>query len=179
MEVEQEAMEEILDSLSASRALDVGTGTGRYLNVLTERGVETAVGVDLSPAMLERASLLGLPLVRADARALPIAEQSFDLVMASLMVGDVDDLSRWALELARVLRSGGALLYSDFHPAWSIRGWQRTFETSGESRRVAYHPHSLGEHRAALETAGFEIVTMAEPLLHNQPVCVVIHAAKR
>jgi malonyl-CoA O-methyltransferase len=177
MEVEQEAMEEILDSLAATRALDIGTGTGRYLRLLAERGVEV-VGVDLSPAMLERAGRSGLPVMRADARALPLKVRSFDLAVSSLMVGDVSDLSSWTREVSRVLRSGGSLLYSDFHPDWSARGWERTFEARGETRRVSYHPHSLGDHRTALDAAGFEIVRTREPLFRQQPVCVVLHAIR-
>lgn len=178
MEVEQEAMEEILDSLPASRALDIGTGTGRYLRLLAERGVGVVVGVDLSKAMLERAAPSGLPVVRGDARALPLKARSFDLAVSSLMVGDVDELSSWAREVARVLRSGGSLLYSDFHPEWSARGWERTFEARGETRRVSYHPHSLDEHRTALEAAGFETVRIREPLFRDQPVCLVLHAIR-
>jgi malonyl-CoA O-methyltransferase len=177
MEVEQQAMEEILDTLPVSRAVDVGTGTGRYLRLLAERGVEV-VGVDLSPAMLERAARSSLPVVRGDARALPMKARSFDLAVSSLMVGDVDDLSSWTPEVSRILRSGGSLLYSDFHPEWSARGWERTFEARGETRRVSYHSHSLDDHRRALDAAGFEIVRIVEAAFRDQPVCVVVHAAK-
>jgi malonyl-CoA O-methyltransferase len=178
MEVEQEAMEEILDSLSASRALDVGTGTGRYLRLLAERDLEVAVGVDLSEAMLERAAAAALPLVRGDARTLPVRGGSFDLLVSSLMAGDVDDLSSWTGEASRVLRTGGSLLYSDFHPEWSARGWERTFEARGETRRVSYHPHSFDDHRTALEAAGFETLRIREPRFRGQPVCLVLHAIR-
>ena len=182
MRVEQSAMETSLRLLAVSRALDVGTGTGRYLDVLDDAGVPTSVGVDLSEAMLARARRDARPLVRSDACSLPFASGAFDLVLASLMVGDINDLAFWAREMSRVLRSGGYLLYSDFHPIWVERGWQRTFRTDdGVSWNVSYHPHTLEEHRVALKRADLSIVSTTEPLLEDVcdgPVCVVILARK-
>lgn len=182
MRVEQSAMESLLRALSVSRALDVGTGTGRYLDVLDDARVPTRVGLDLSEAMLARARRGVAPLVRSDARALPFSSGAFDLVLASLMVGDIEDLSSWAREMSRVLGPGGSLLYSDFHPRWTERGWQRMFRAEdGGSWNVSYHPHTLDEHRVALTRAGFRIVSTIEPLLEDVgdgPVCVVILARK-
>ncbi len=182
MRAEQSAMETSLRLLAVSRALDVGTGTGRYLDVLDDAGVPTSVGVDLSEAMLARARRASRPLVRSDARALPFASEAFDLVLASLMVGDIEDLESWARQMSRVLRSGGSLLYSDFHPSWVERGWQRSFRAeNGVSWNVSYHPHTLDEHRFALKSAGLRIVSTTEPLLEgvcDGPVCVVILARK-
>ena len=67
--------------------------------------------------------------VCADAGRLPFADGSFDLVSASLMVGDLEDPGAWVREAARVLAHGGTLVYSDFHPG----GWSRA--GSGRSAR--------------------------------------------
>src|SRR5262249_60173739 len=64
----------------------------------------------------------------ADACQLPFRRGTFDLVNASLMVGDLRDLPGWSHEIARVLSVGGHLVYSDFHPSWRENGWQRTFK---------------------------------------------------
>jgi malonyl-CoA O-methyltransferase len=194
MRSEQQAMEAMLHSLSPSVALDLGTGTGRYLRILQEMGTRTVVGLDLSPAMLQRARARGSSLVCGDARALPFASETFDLVSASLMVGDVDDLTGWAAEISRTLKPRGRLLYSDFHPTWTDRKWERTFRAAdGQSWRLRFYPHALADHRMALARAGFEIVDVQEPSLaagdaeaerlralwKNPPASVVIHAAKQ
>lgn len=196
MRAEQAAMESFLESLPLPRtvrALDVGTGSGRYLEVLAQRGVRRVVGLDLSWAMLTH-NRSGFPLVRADAETLPFASATFDLVSASLMVGDVPLLDRWMHEIARVLRPGGHVLYSDLHPSWAGRKWQRTFETGdGRSFAIRHCARSISEHHAALSRAGMTTLETRELHLDDEcaaevqafrqrwgdvPVAVVFHALR-
>ena len=53
MAVEQEIVEPIIRSTAPRRALDVGTGTGRYLALLRAAGARLVVGVDMSLPMLQ------------------------------------------------------------------------------------------------------------------------------
>jgi malonyl-CoA O-methyltransferase len=176
MRVEESAMKALWKGLPAVRALDVGTGTGRNLRLL--EGVREKVGVDRSTAMLRRADT-DARIVAGDAEALPFQAESFDLVVASLMAGDLRDLSRFVCEAARVLCRGGSLVYSDFHPSWSERSWQRTFESAdGRQWRLAYHPHAIEDHRDALRAAELEAAALDEPVLRGAPVLVVLRAVK-
>jgi SAM-dependent methyltransferase len=182
----------MLDQLRALRALDVGTGSGRYLPLLRATGAAVVAGVDFSIAMLTRGNRAGK--VCGDACRLPFRRSSFDVVNASLMVGDVDDLGGWAREIARVLTAGGHLVYSDFHPSWAQHGWSRTFRTAtGQMHDVAFHAHSIDDHLEALERAGLRVRTIREPRFKdegdagvkafrrrwgNPQVVVVFHAVK-
>ena len=192
MRAEQGAMETVLSSLSPSIALDVGTGSGRYLPLLAQVGARTIVGVDFSWPMLARNPYRSL--VCADATALPLRDGAFDLVVAYLMVGDVADLSRWLREVGRVLRPGGDLLYSDFHPSWARGKWERTIEgPDGRSFVIPRYAHAMSAHQGALVGAGFTVVDIRQPRLEgndpqvaafgqrwgNPPVIVVFHAARR
>lgn len=163
MVAEHDAVRTILATLDTRRALDLGTGTGRGLSMLMASGAEIVIGADRSSEMLRHARSIGAPLVRADARALPFAALSFDLMLSSLMAGDLQDLSTWMRDVARVLGVGGTLVYSDFHPTWRTRGWSRTF-TAGDGRVYAlpFWPHSLDDHRQACADAGLSIVRLVE-----------------
>jgi malonyl-CoA O-methyltransferase len=177
MRVEESAMMTLWKALRADRVLDVGTGTGRNLGLL--RKAREKVGVDRSTAMLKRASAPAR-VVAGDAESLPFRPGSFDLVVSSLMAGDLRDLSRFTLEAARVLRPGGSLLYSDFHPTWAERSWQRTFESAdGRKWQIPYHPHEVEDHLRALRTADLERVALEEPVLRGAPVLIVLRAVKR
>jgi malonyl-CoA O-methyltransferase len=163
MRVEQDVVEPLLAHIRATRALDVGSGSGRYVPLLKDTGAAAVFALDFSLAMLRR-GCSGPGRVCGDARRLPFRRGAFDLINASLMVGDIADLGAWSREMARVLATGGHLVYSDFHPSWAQRGWSRTFRSSdGELHDVSYNPHSIDDHLASLEQAGFRVRTIREP----------------
>ena len=171
MRVEQDVVEPLLAHLRSTRALDVGTGSGRYLPLLRATGASVVLGLDFSLAMLRRAAAgpsralrTGHGRVCGDACRLPFQRGAFDLINASLMVGDIADLGLWSREMARVLASGGHLVYSDFHPSWAQRGWSRTFRgADGALHDVSFNPHSIADHLDALERAGLHVRAIREP----------------
>jgi ArsR family transcriptional regulator len=102
--------------------LDVGTGTGRVLELLAPRS-EHAVGVDLSREMLtmarvnlDRAGLRNCELRRADMYRLPLAAGSADLVTLHQVLHYGEAPGEVIGEAARVLRPDGRLIVTDFAP---------------------------------------------------------------
>jgi SAM-dependent methyltransferase len=107
--------ERALDAIAVppARALDVGTGTGDGAAAVAYRFPRAEViGVDLSDAMIEHArrklpeELQGrVRFERADASALPFADESFDLVALANMIPFFD-------EVARLVVPGGHALFA-------------------------------------------------------------------
>lgn len=102
--------------------LDIGTGTGRILEVMAPR-VERAVGVDLSREVLavarvnlERAGLGNCSVRHGDMYQLPLAGSSFDAVVIHQVLHYAERPERAIAEAARVLRPGGRLAVIDFAP---------------------------------------------------------------
>jgi ArsR family transcriptional regulator len=115
----EEALLTLLPGAGLGRLLDIGTGTGRLLEVLAPR-VSAGLGVDASRAMLAlaRARLarpgLGHCAVRlADMYRLPLADASFDLVVMQMVLHYAADPAGALAEASRVLRPGGRLLVVD------------------------------------------------------------------
>jgi ubiquinone/menaquinone biosynthesis C-methylase UbiE len=101
------------------RMLDIGTGTGRLLEVLAPR-IETGLGVDASRAMLAlaRTRLANAGLARcsvrqADMYRLPFADDTFDLVTLGMVLHHAEEPAAALAEAARVLRPGGTLLATE------------------------------------------------------------------
>lgn len=120
--VVEAAIQDLLDGESYDTLLDIGTGTGRMLQVLSER-VGVAVGVDQSRDMLAVARTnLSAPRYRncnvrqADMYQLPFDDRSFDLVVLHMVLHFADEPADAIREAARVLRPGGAFVVVDFAP---------------------------------------------------------------
>jgi ubiquinone/menaquinone biosynthesis C-methylase UbiE len=99
------------------RLLLLGVGTGADLPLLPE-GVE-AVGIDLSPEMLQRArARLPLPgrkvtLLQGDAQQLLVEEAAFDAVALNLVLSVVPDASACLHAAALALKPGGRMVVFD------------------------------------------------------------------
>ncbi len=105
-----------------SALLDLGTGTGRMLEVLAPHAIR-AVGVDQSPAMLsvaranlERATIKNVQLRQGDIYALPIERDAYDLVIVHQVLHYLDDPARALREAARTLMPQGRMVIIDFAP---------------------------------------------------------------
>ena len=102
--------------------LDIGTGTGRILELVAPHA-DRAIGIDMSREMLavartrlEQPTAGHCQLRQGDMYRLPWPEDSFDLVTFHQVMHYADDPGAALAEAARVLRPGGRLIVVDFAP---------------------------------------------------------------
>jgi SAM-dependent methyltransferase len=129
-EVSRSRMERVVVRLPPTpcKLLDLGVGTGRELPALLDAGYEP-VGLDFSPAMLERCARRSrpVPLVRADfwQRPLPFADASFGAAIALhgtlAHAPEPSSLGDLLGELARIVCRGGTFIAEVPSPAWLNR----------------------------------------------------------
>jgi len=162
MAAEQAAMVERFPAVAGCAALDLACGSGRYARLLAAGGANQVVALDFSAAMLRKVSLGSA--VRGDLNSLPLRDASFDVVVSGLALGHASELRTCMTEIARVLKAGGTLLYSDFHPHAQQRGQVRSFrDSSGALRVLPFGGHSREAHVAALAAAQLDIHAIFEP----------------
>jgi len=120
-EVERRLLER-LDYVEGApaRVLDLGSGPGRATQAMRKRWKSAQViALDLAAPMLRQIKPVWLrPILRvnADARALPFADTSVDVLFSNLCVQWIDDLPALFDECRRVLRPGGYFAFSTFGP---------------------------------------------------------------
>lgn len=174
MMAEERAMLALMpDRLRGRHVLDAGCGSGRYLIHALRRGASRAIGVDLSPAMLQRArEALGsalddahVDLREGDLTALPVPGSTADLTVCGLTIGHLEQLAPALAELRRATRPGGRILCSDVHPIGHALGWQRDFRAGGQRYAVRHTRHLYSHWHSACSTLGLAIERVVEPML--------------
>lgn len=118
------ALVELVQAIGAQRVLEVGCGTGRWLEELRPH-VSLAVGLDRSLGMLAQARERQVPalLVQADAGSLPLQSDVVDLVFSVNAFHHFADKRAYIAAAYRLLRPGGRLAILGSDPHGRERDW--------------------------------------------------------
>lgn len=168
-EVESRLLEQ-LDAVAAApaRALDLGSGPGKAAAAIKRQWPRAQVlALDIALPMLHlqrqgwwKPAARRIERVCADARALPLADASLDLLFSNLCLQWVDDLPATLDGFRRVLRPDGLLLFSTFvdDTLWELR---QAFAEADPGR-----PHVSGF--LPLQTVGDALLAAGfrDPVLH-------------
>ena len=172
----EEKLREIVGDDPIHELLDIGTGTGRILEILSGQ-VEHGIGIDLSNGMLsvarsnlERIGHQHLQVRKGDMYHLPLDDSSVDLAIVHMVLHYSDDPRTVLHEAARVLQQGGRLVVVDF-------------AAHGEEQlREEFNHHWLGfaddEILRWLDETGFDTDINVEQLAGN-PLTVKFWQARK
>jgi ubiquinone/menaquinone biosynthesis C-methylase UbiE len=167
---EERYLAPILSRLRKTQLLDLGCGTGRWLERLAPE-LPLAVGLDLSHAMLQVASrkaAIRHLLVESRGELLPFRSSVFDLVICSFALAHLHDLHPLAIELSRVARPGADLFITDVHLSAHDAGWRAGFRHAKRALQIETFRHSFREIVGTFRAGGFECLErvplwLAEP----------------
>jgi SAM-dependent methyltransferase len=105
-----------LPEVAGMDVVELGCGTAYFSAWLARRGARP-VGVDVTPAQLDTARAMQretgieFPLLEANAEDVPLPDRSFDLALSEYGASIWCDPYRWIPEAARLLRTGGELVF--------------------------------------------------------------------
>ena len=170
IEIEENVVQSLLQTIEFHDALDAATGTGRYALYLAQQGKQVAA-VDCSEKMLAQARK------KANARQLPIEfrqedisnlsfeDSSFDLVVCALALSHIEGLTKPCQEFVRVLRHNGHLIVSDIHPEIQAVSGPDCYSELVEGEGPLFFPnyHSqVDDYLQAVKSAGAEIMAVRD-----------------
>ncbi len=169
------ALMALFDGRTPSNLLDIGTGTGRILQLFAPH-IGFGLGIDLSTEMLniaradlDKASHRNCQVRRGDMYHLPLPDGSFDAAILHNVLHFADDPAAALIEAARVLRPGGRLVVIDFAPHG-----QEFLRREHAHRRLGFDDAELKDWFTAAGLA-FEPPTR----LRGDPLTVVLWSAIR
>jgi ubiquinone/menaquinone biosynthesis C-methylase UbiE len=172
VDVDGVEVHDMLSALAPGMALDAACGTGRHSRHLADRGFDV-IGVDVNRSMLAlaEAKIPGGDFRIGDVTALPVDDDTVDVVVCSLALTHVAALRQALGEFARVVRPGGTVIVSDIHPQFvSLGGGAAVFPaaTDGfELHFVRNLVHPVSEYVGAALDAGLAVRECREPLVPN------------
>jgi|SRR5690554_1666610 len=188
----------MIPDLQGKRVLDLGCGFGWHCRYAVEKGAKAVVGVDLSEKMLQEARAKTdshvIKYVRMAVEDIDYPQDSFDVVISSLVFHYIKSFADICRKLSRCLARGGGFVFSVEHPVFTAQGNQEWYcDNDGkllhwpvdhyftEGRREAiflgkevtkYH-RTLTTYINTLLEHGFEITKLVEPkpasYLMNEP----------
>ncbi|WP_433682480.1 demethylmenaquinone methyltransferase [Nocardia sp. CA-119907] len=107
------AVRKALAPRPGERVLDLAAGTGISTLDLAKSGA-WCLAADFSLGMLAAGKSRNVPMVAADATALPFADNSFDAVTISYGLRNISETDRALREMLRVTKPGGRLVVCEF-----------------------------------------------------------------
>ncbi|HLZ88512.1 MAG TPA: class I SAM-dependent methyltransferase [Puia sp.] len=144
---------------------DIGCGTGRHWNKLLSHRPARLVGYDVSSGMLD---ILRKKYPQAETYLLQggllseLGTGSVDLVVSTLTIAHIPNIVAALVEWNRILKPGGEMILTDYHPAALVKGGQRTFTDSGKVIAIRNHVYPIRKIRAIARKLGFRELTVIE-----------------
>lgn len=164
--LERRVLEPLLPPIAGSNVVDIGCGTGRWLEILKKSDARSLLGIDLSPEMLNHArTKLGdaAKLMCADFMDTTLARASTDVVLCNFVLSYVEKPRDFLSSVRRILRSGGQLFLTDMHPETAnAQHWRRGVRLKEGFKEIRVWNRSLGELIALFEEANLEVQMLLE-----------------
>jgi SAM-dependent methyltransferase len=131
---------ELLGDISGMRVLDVGCGEGYNTRKFADLGAQV-VGMDVSRLMIAAArdheadEPRGIEYHETPASDLSMyGDDSFDAVLSTMTLMDLDDYAESIAEISRVLKPGGLFQFSVTHPCTMTRMWRWMYDDDDDEK---------------------------------------------
>jgi ubiquinone/menaquinone biosynthesis C-methylase UbiE len=152
-------------SLKNKIVADIGCGTGRHWKKIYEKEPGELMGFDVSAGMLERL-VHTYPDAKTqfttDNRLDSVPDAMIDCLVSTLTIAHIRDIEDALANWSRVLKTGGELLLTDFHPDMLASGGKRTFKYGSRSLSVVNHVHPLDEVKQIFTKLDFTVLVERE-----------------
>jgi ubiquinone/menaquinone biosynthesis C-methylase UbiE len=144
---------------------DVGCGTGRHWQEIFSCGPAKLTGFDVSDEMLKmlQKKFPGAETYLLSTNKLaPMADDTCDCVVSTLTIAHIRDAGEAIAEWSRVLKPGGDIVITDYHPVALAKGGKRTFSHNNHTIAIKNYVHSIESIKTIAQQLKLEVVDTIE-----------------
>lgn len=165
-DLDRQSLRERLAGLHFESILEVGCGTGKNTEFLVQVGKHVHA-LDFSEGMIgkarEKVQAPNVEFAIADlTRKWPGEDAAYDLIVCSLVLEHIEDLTFIFSEAARVLKSGGRFAIHELHPFRQYEGKKARFNQGGETLEIPAFVHHISDFTHAASRSGLTLVKLDE-----------------
>ncbi len=172
LSLEQRYLETVIPCTTGLDVVDIGCGTGRWLEKLKGAEPRSLLGVDSSPEMLSRAKRKlrnGARFILADYTSVPLAAVSADLILGNFVLSYIADAAAFLTNVHRVLRPNGTLFLTDVHPETSaVLRWRRGVQTEAGLQEIRIFERSIDSVIELCEALQLRLSVRLEPCFGSE-----------
>ncbi len=157
--------------LKGKRVADIGCGTGRHWQKIYNKNPTQIIGFDVSAGMLHQ--LLrkfpgAITQLTSDNLLKTVPDAYVDCVITTLTVAHVKNIEEAIAAWSRVLKTGGDLVVTDFHPLMLAGGGKRSFNHGGSSLSVENYVHPLEKVKRIFNKYGLALIKQEERKVNEE-----------
>lgn len=172
MDLDEGVFSELLHqtAISGKSVADIGCGTGRHWSKLFAQQPARLTGYDVSAGMLAKLKEKypqAVTFLLKDELLPELATASCDLVISTLAIAHIGKLETALREWNRVLKPGGEIIITDYHPEALAKGGKRTFKLNGKLIAVKNYIHPIGQLRVLTRQLGWTELRFTERVIDD------------
>lgn len=167
LDLDDQIFSELLENLDLQDRVvaDIGCGTGRHWPRLYDKYPSQIIGFDVSSGMLRKLEDKfpdALTHQITDDELSVLGDSTVDLLVTTLTIAHIENPRNAIAGWCRVLKNGGWMIITDFHPVMLANGGRRSFSHNGRSLSVTNYVHPLPFLQQVLEQTGMLLIGKQE-----------------
>ena len=172
--LEQEIFTRLLRDLSLNKksVTDIGCGTGRHWKQLMEQHPTRVIGFDISEGMLNQLKknypLSETYLIPGDHFEGLKENHLCNVIISTLTIAHIRKIKKAFNEWNRILKPGGEIIITDYHPSALKKGADRTFLYQDKLIAVKNYVHSLEKITRIANQLHWRIKTFIEQVIDEE-----------
>ncbi len=165
--LDEEIFSGLMNSLNLRNKIvaDIGCGTGRHWRKIFERHPKKLIGFDISEGMLK---ILRQKFPRAETHHIikdelyELGNESCDFIFSTLTIAHIKDAKKALQEWNRILKPGGEIIVTDYHPAALAKGGKRTFNHNSKTIAVKNYVHPIEKIKEMAGKLNLKVLRLGE-----------------